>query len=84
MNNFDIFEKLDALHTQIFQLATKLEALESVPENQRLELLAEMNKVGAPCGAAYGQYTYLFEAAGQKLSEIYHDFWDRIENPKIV
>ena len=78
-NQQETFEKLAYLHNEINNFKTKLDGIESITEFDSTELLSEANKICAPCGAAYGEYTYLFEAAGLKAGEIYRDFWDRIE-----
>jgi len=75
----ETFEKLAELHNSIYVFRAKLDAIDSVDENHSKLLLDEANKICSPCGAAYGEYTYLFEAAGVRFGEIYKNFWDRIE-----
>lgn len=79
-NHEETFEELSELHNAIYTFRTKLDAIESIEsEADKLALLSEVNKIGKQCGAAYGKYTYLFDACGNRLREIYHDFWVRLE-----
>jgi hypothetical protein len=78
-NQIETFEKLSKLHNDIYAFRAKLEAIEAISEIEKLSLLVEANKIVAPCGGAYGEYTYLFEACGIRFGEIYQDFWDRLD-----
>jgi len=72
-------EELTKIHNEIMQFRKKLDGIDSVTEQEALEILKEANKVVAPCLKLYGEYNYLFRAAGDRFHEIYKDFCDRME-----
>jgi hypothetical protein len=73
----NVLEKLQVLHNDLMSLKSKLDSTST--ESEARDILKLTNNIAARCGAAYGQYTYLFEACGQKLHEIINDFFDRVE-----
>lgn len=77
--NTEIFEKLESIHNTINEFFRRLDAIESLTEKQKSEILKEANFIVAPCTAAHGEYTYLFKSVSNNFQDRYNDFWDRIE-----
>jgi len=72
-------EELTKIHNSIMQFRKKLDGIYFVTDQESMEILEEANKVVVPCLRSYGEYNYLFRAAGDRFREIYKDFWDRID-----
>ncbi|MBF6649173.1 hypothetical protein [Methylobacter sp. BlB1] len=77
--SLEIFQELENLQNSICEFLKKVDAIELITPEESQSLSDEANQIIALCDGEYGEYTYLFEATGNKFRQSYNDLLIRMK-----